>query len=35
MALQFVDDRLQPIAFARDAGYLLGMTRTLGDEQRT
>jgi hypothetical protein len=35
MALQFVHDGAQPIALTRDAGNLLGMTRTLGDEQRT
>jgi hypothetical protein len=34
MALQFVDDRVQPIALIRDTGDLLGMTHTLGDEQR-
>jgi hypothetical protein len=35
MALQFVDDGAQPIALTSDAGDLLGMTHTLGDEQRT
>lgn len=35
MALQFVDDCAQPISLVRDAGDLLGMTRALGDEQRT
>jgi hypothetical protein len=35
MALQFVDDRVQPIALIRDTGDLLGMTHTLDDEQRT
>ena len=34
MALQFVDDRAQPIALTRDAGDLLRMARALGDEQR-
>jgi hypothetical protein len=34
MALQFADDGAQPIALARDAGDLFGMTRTLGEDQR-
>jgi hypothetical protein len=34
MTLQFVDDGAQPIALTSDARDLLGMTHTLGDEQR-